>query len=861
MIGKTLAHYEIVEKIGAGGMGEVYRALDSKLGREVAVKVLPPEFAADPERLMRFEREARAVAALSHPNIVVVHSVEEADGLHFLTMEFVRGESLDRVMPASGLPLDRFLALGVSLADAVDAAHRGGITHRDLKPANVMVDHQGRPKVLDFGLAKLIEAESLDEAAATSLQSSATREGRILGTAAYMSPEQAEGKAVDHRSDIFSLGTMLYEMATGQRPFRGDSHISTLAAVLRDEPRPVTEIRGLLPERLDPIIRRCLRKDVESRYQSAADLRNDLREIREEIAAKRLLDGGRGGQAGTEARVDGRGPVARGIRWIGALLLLGAVILGGRALLDRLGSGEFDGYLLVAPFENLSPDPDVDYFATGFTEAVRVRLSGIGGIHIADADNDIGTRLLLEGGVQRAEDDLRVTFRIVDRQQGLSLYADEVQGRIKDLFELQNLVAIGVSEALAGTFPVEPIRGEETHPTKEVEAYDLYLSARGLLRDYEDPDDVDRALRMLEQALTVDPGFALARAGLGEAWWRRYENTKDPADARKAEEISRAAVVASPDLAQAHVALGTVYLQTGRPDRAEREFEIALEIDAKSDGAYLGLARSHADRGDLEAAERACSRALEARPDYWGIYNTLGRLYYQNGRMADAIAQFRKVVELTPNNARGFSNLGAMYFLTGESGSAEEAYRRSVEIRPNGPALSNLATLLKSQGRYEGAIDVYRKAVEESPNDYRIWGNLGALYSLIPDRKEERLTAYRRAVVLGEAKLDVNPNDPELLATLAQWYALVGRRYDATEAIERALEIAPRNLAVLQYVAPPLVALGDTTQAIQVLREAFELGLPIDAIMNEPSLATLHEHPEFQRLVRKHRDQEEEGSP
>ena len=283
MIGRTLAHYKIVASLGKGGMGEVYVAEDSKLQRRVALKVLPEEMAADPERKARFEREARAVAALNHPNIVTVHSVEEADGVHFITMELVEGRTLAKMLPKEGFSLSEMLEIAVPLADAVSSAHRTGITHRDLKPDNIMVDGEGRLRVLDFGLAKLHDTPVLgDGATHAETASAATGEGRILGTVAYMSPEQAEGKTVDPRSDIFSIGTILYEMATGIRPFRGDTSMSTIGSILKDNPPPATELNHSLPHHLGRIIRRCLAKDPDRRYQTALDIRNELEELKAE---------------------------------------------------------------------------------------------------------------------------------------------------------------------------------------------------------------------------------------------------------------------------------------------------------------------------------------------------------------------------------------------------------------------------------------------------------------------------------------------------------------------------------------------------------------------------------------------------
>jgi Tol biopolymer transport system component len=288
MIGNTLGHYEIKDKLGSGGMGDVYRARDTKLGRDVALKVLPSDAASDPERLKRFEREARAVASLKHPNIVTIYSVEEIEGTHFLTMELVEGATLSAIIPKDGMTLERFLEYGVSMADGMSRAHEQGITHRDLKPANVMLDADGRVKILDFGLAKLLRPDPDPDADKTQMDSD-TAEGIVMGTVAYMSPEQAQGEALDHRSDIFSLGVLFYEMITGTRPFDGDNKISTISSILRDEPQPVHEVKASLPRHLARIVRRCLAKQPTRRYQSALDLRNDLEELKSDLESGESL--------------------------------------------------------------------------------------------------------------------------------------------------------------------------------------------------------------------------------------------------------------------------------------------------------------------------------------------------------------------------------------------------------------------------------------------------------------------------------------------------------------------------------------------------------------------------------------------
>ncbi|MFQ5789002.1 MAG: protein kinase [Acidobacteriota bacterium] len=315
MMGQLLSHYKILEKLGSGGMGEVYVAEDTKLSRKVALKVLPPEMAS-PERRKRFEREAKAVAALNHPNIVTVFSVEEARSRHFITMELVRGKNLSELLPKNGFPLSRFFEIAIALADAVAAAHQHGITHRDLKPDNIMVSDEGRLKVLDFGLAKL-RPELVGSWASALPTQPATQEGRILGTVAYMSPEQAEGKTVDHRSDIFPLGILFYEMLTGQQPFRGDTATSILSAIIKDTPDSVTELNPSIPRDLAKLIKRCLAKDPTRRYQTALDVRNELEEIKQDVDSGEAVLGA--------VRPQMKRTPSRRLSWAGAVVVLAAV--------------------------------------------------------------------------------------------------------------------------------------------------------------------------------------------------------------------------------------------------------------------------------------------------------------------------------------------------------------------------------------------------------------------------------------------------------------------------------------------------------------------------------------------------------
>jgi serine/threonine protein kinase len=424
MVGKTLSQFRLTARLGAGGMGEVYLAEDTRLKRKVAIKVLPEEMADDPQRLERFQREAEAIAALNHPNIVAIHEVGEADAVHFLVMELVEGQQLGEVIPGGGLTLDKLFGYAIPLADALAAAHDKGILHRDLKPGNVMVNEEGRVKVLDFGLAKLRERADKEGDQTHLATDSITQEGLILGTAAYMSPEQAEGKTIDHRSDIFSLGVVLYEMATGKRPFKGDTNLSLLSSILKDKPQPVSEVKTGLPRHLGRIILRCLEKDPERRPQSAKDVRNELEGLKGEVVSGEIVTGPTT-TAPTPTAGKKMGLIAAGVA-LAVVALVVAFLLSRPPSTTPVEPGRPQiRSLAVLPLDNLTGDPEQEFFVDGMTEALITDLSKIGSLKVISRTSimqykdvqkplpEIGRELnvdgIVEGSVQRAGDRVRIS--------------------------------------------------------------------------------------------------------------------------------------------------------------------------------------------------------------------------------------------------------------------------------------------------------------------------------------------------------------------------------------------------------------------------------------------------------------------
>ena len=580
--GTRLGLYEVIAPIGKGGMGEVYRARDTKLEREVALKVLPTEMAASPERLARFQREAKALAALDHPSIVTVYSVEEADGVHFLTMQLVEGESLDRVVPDGGMSMESLLTLANALADALVAAHEKGIVHRDLKPANVMRMKDGRIKVLDFGLAKVAAPEDgapNDSELSTAMK---TSEGVVMGTVPYMSPEQVSGQAVDHRTDIFSLGVILYETATGRRPFAGPSAVELGSAILRDAPPPLTSLRPELPEGLIRVVNRCLEKDPAARFPSTRDVHHEL---------SKVSAGGRSSGAST---VDGD-----------------------------------EKSIVVLPFENLSPDPDNEYFSDGLTDEIITDLSKIARLRVIARSSSmvlkgqdhkavaarLGVRYVLEGSVRKAGNAVRVTAQLIDPDTSRHLWAEKYSGKLEDIFEIQEQISRQIVEALTMTLSPEEDRKLGERAIDNFEAYECYHRARQEVYKFT-AEGLDRARELIETAIGIVGDNELLYASLGAVHWQYVNAAIKPDDGHiaRAEELARKVFTLNPDSASGWALMGMVHQNQGRPQDALRHFKKALALDPNEFYAHLEISRLYECVGATHEAYAAYSEVLKRDP-------------------------------------------------------------------------------------------------------------------------------------------------------------------------------------------------------------------------------------------------------
>ena len=683
--GARLGPYEILSAIGAGGMGEVYRARDERLKRDVAIKVLPGSFATDPDRLRRFEQEAQAAGALNHPNITAVYDIGHHEGSPYVVQELLEGETLRSRLVEGPLAARKAVDYALQIAHGLAAAHEKGIAHRDLKPENLFVTKDGRVKILDFGLAKLIPEREGSDVTNLTTAAPGTEPGVVLGTLGYMSPEQVRGKPTDHRSDIFSFGAILYEMLSGRRAFQGDSAADTMSAILMKEPPDLSAAERDIPAGLERIVRHCLEKSPGERFHSAHDLAFDLESLSDGPAAA-------SGARTIRRKSAWRRPTALALAGVvvAALLVVAAVLLwrarGGKTGAPSASAPDRKS-VAVLPFQNLSPDPENAFFADGMTEDILTQLAKIRDLKVIShasvmrykrtqkpiqvIASELGVATVLEGSVRRAGDRVRIVGQLIDARNDEHLWAETYDRELKDVFAIQSEVAQRIATALKATLsPVEKKRIEQS-PTQNLAAYDLYLKGRELYNRYRKADN-EAAIELFQKALELDPAFALGYAGLGDAYAQRgVRFGLPPSWLDKSLEMSRKAIALNPELAEGYKALG-------------------LACAAK--GKY---------RESLDATKRAA----EINPNYSSAVSNVGVALRHMGRLDEALPWTLRGFELDPTNAVGAAGIGIVYAALGDAGQAERWLKRSLELQPDlGQGNAHLIYFYLRQRRDEEAL-------------------------------------------------------------------------------------------------------------------------------------------------------------
>jgi eukaryotic-like serine/threonine-protein kinase len=862
MIGQTLGRYHIIEKIGEGGMGVVYRVHDERLDRDVALKVLSASTLADESALKRFRKEALALSKLNHPNIATVFDFDSQDGVYFLAMEYVAGETLAQKLTSGPLSEAQAVELGEQIAAALEEAHAHNIVHRDLKPGNIAITRSGRLKVLDFGLAKLLRPAG-DRAITESLA-----EYGAAGTLPYMSPEQLRGETVDVRTDLYSAGAVLYEMAAGRPPFPQTHRTLLIDAILNHMPSPPHTHNHTVKPAFESIIMKALDKTPERRYQSAKELSVDLKRL---VLSKVLTPLAR-------RRVTRRAwlSIAGAISFaaIFALIFVGvrnfeisrharsapAIVSG----IPPLSSGRF---VAVLPIQVLGDASQVGYLAQGVQEALSTKLFQLKDLRVTSSDEadkadqkqpltkiarTLGANYLVQGTLQGSGDRIRVTMGLQDALHDKRVWSGEFDGIASDLFTLEVQIYSQLVTALNINPTSEEIASARARPTENAAAYDLYVRGRNSLRSpYDDVKSIQSALDYFDQALHKDPAFVLTYIGTADASLRMYHLKKDSVWTQKALSAAQAAEQLDDGLPEVHSVLGSTYLTMGKYAEAVAELKRAVSLSPTSDEAYRRLGAAYLARGDYPHGIEAFQKAIDLNPYFWVNHNALGNAYFQSGDYSKASQSFKQITALAPDSETAYENIGNAFAQRGMYQESVPFFQKALQIEPYYTTYSNLGAAYFFLKQYAQAVPMFEKAVELNPNDSSAAVNLADAYRGAGQQDKAR-TTYQQAVSLGYKQLQTNPQDADVMAEIALCYANLGDAQQADTFIKKARAIDKSNVGYIYEEAQIYSLLGKPKEALKALQESLEKHYPAEAVAAEPNFRSLRNNPEFNELLKKY---------
>lgn len=838
MVGETLGHYRIIEKIGEGGMGVVYLAHDVRLDREVAIKVLPPGLLSEASVRERFRDEALALAKLNHPNIATIHDFDTQTDVDFLVMEYIAGKTLEKKIADGPLSESETVHVGLQVLSALGAAHQLGIIHRDLKPGNIIVEPNQHAKVLDFGISRTIKNMNL----ASTESLSDVEQG--AGTLPYVAPEVLQGKPADARTDIWSCGVLLFEVASGGRPFQGRTAFELSSAILRADP---PALPSHLSQGFRGIISRCLLKEPQRRYQSVGEVEAAFGLVNLPSQPTRILTR----QLGLILAV------------ILALALLTVVMVTWHyAANQHLPS---DKQLAILPLAAASDSPEMTAFGEGLNDTLTTRLTGLtrsnnlqiiptseirskGIKTLQDANQEFGVNLGLELAIRRSGDMVRVNYSLIDAKTHRQLRGDTITAPAADPFTLEDKVSDSIVDALQLELTPQESRARENRGTLRAAAFSYYLQGRGNLQEYEKPENIESAIRAFSNAIEADPQYALAYAGLGEAYWQEYEVTHVGSYVDRATGACKSSVELQNSLAEGYVCLGTVFKGTGQYALASNAFEKASDIDPTNDDAVVGAASTYQALGKSDQAEQTYRRAISMRPQYSRNYSLLGTFFVSQGQYVNAAEMFSKVISLSPDSFRGYSNLGGIEIYQGRYPEAVSTLNKSIAIRKTSGALSNLGTAYFHMRRFDEAAKAFGEAIEFDKDNYPLWGNLADAY-YYGGHRSEAVAGYTKAAELATQQLKINPHDGPVLADLANYRSMLGDKDGALIYIEEALRLSPRDPDVLFIKAQIFNQFGNEKGAILWLQKAIDSGFPLAQIEDNPALDNLRSKIEFQNLL------------
>ena len=840
--GETIGPYLLVRPLGHGGMGQVWLAHDARLQRKVALKRLNTE-GEDQAARERILREARAAARVSHPNVATIHDVLEAAGRTFIVMEYVEGESLaDRLARGGKLPPDEVADIGRQLADGLAEAHAQGVIHRDLKPANVHMTPGGTVKILDFGVARTlpIAASATSETVSAAGAGALATDGVHAGTQAYMSPEQLLGRHIDHRSDIYSLGIVLFELLVGRRPFASHDILDHIIDVTTHAAPAAHDVEPDVPRSLSEIIAKTLARDPGDRYASAADLRDALGPA-PRFAARAML-------AGAAA----------------AAVAIGLVAVAAQSW-NPFGHPVRPAVVAVLPVETATADAPVEAVARGLESLVVSNLRGIRGLTVVSRAAIVGTPrddlallrrsvhadyavdLAVTGTAPHAQLSVHVRDTVRGAEQWSAVVAGDVLGVERQLLEGLDSAFRGAGVWRNGLAAADAARLRRL-PTANAAALTEYSQAQALIDRSDVPGNAKQAIDLLQSAIHRDAAFGLAQASLAIAYCAQYERTRDAALLQSAGDAAAAALRLASDSGQAYLALARVQRATGRQEDALVSLRRASQLQPDDDEPHRQLALVLAGRGQVDAAIAAAREAIALRPRSWTAHNTLGLIYYDAARYPEAVAEFRRVTEIEPGGARGYLMLGAALHKNGDVQQAIGNYEHAVRLSPNASAYSNLAFTYYQSGRIDDAIGAFQAAVNADPSRAVLRRNLGDAL-LKARRAAAARDAYAQCVELGNRQLRANTRDPGVIALIALCEAKLGRRGDAERHGAEAIALAPGDREVVYKNAAIAALFNDRARAINLVKDALKLGYQPQLVREDDDFARLAAAEEFRRLV------------
>jgi len=866
--GDRVGNYQILAMAGAGGMGVVYKALDTKLERTVALKFLPPDLNASERERERFMKEARTASSLDHPNIGVIYGIEETgDGRSFIVMAFYEGDSLAQRIRRGPIPIREAVEIAIQMAQGLEAAHARHIVHRDVKPSNVLLTPQGLAKIVDFGIARVV------------LAGTKSQTGGSAGTVGYMSPEQSLGKPVDLRTDVWALGVVLAEMLTGQNPFWGESVSSIVVAILNQAPHALLGV----PVELQQIVYRALSKEATYRYPSCSELRTDLENTRNILPATAAVDPTAVTATLTSAQIqtyiEHASQSALGIAvprqnlawrwWLGggaALALAVVALLLVPAVRSRLARGLLapsEEHIAVLPFDNIGNDPANEPLAEGLMDSLAGRLSNldVGGKslwvvpssevrkrRISDPTSALrqwDATVVVEGSIARDGQDVRLTVNLIDTKNLRQIGSASLEDRAGDLAALQDEAVSQLAKLMHINVTADMLRttGGSVNPA----AYEGYLKGVGYVARYDTPGNLDLAITALNGAVKTDPRFALGFAELGEAY--RLKNQVDP-NTKWIDEASANcshALQLDEHIPAAYITLGQLHSHMEQFDLALQEFQHALQLEPHNADAIVGIARAYESMGRKADAEETYKKAVALRPDYWDGYNSLGNFYTAEGRYAEGIEQLEHAAELTPDNPVVYINIAVAYLNRGDpkdQPQAEAALKKSIQLGPSYPAYTNLGYLYMSEKRYTESVAMTQKALQMNDQNYLVWANLMSAYQAL-NQTANSAAARERVLGLLEQKVKAEPHDTLAQVSLAEVYAQKGLREKALTRVQSALAGSPDNPNVLELAGETYETLGDRRHALESIERALKNGYPMDDLKDAPELKNLLSDPNF----------------